>query len=348
MAIQREKEKRIIKEYADSTNYLTPEKMENLLLNLYSEDAKWYAPFPFKDVNGPRAIMEEFYAPLLKSFPDIKKHTQFLIGGEATGKDLLPTDEAWVMSAGYFVGNFSEDFLDIPHTDRCVWMRFAEYYRFEGEKVKESYFFIDLVSLINQAGFRSLIPTNGPDILSLGPVTNDGVSLYNVDKEDSAKTLKLITDMCHNGLVTMRKVEGKHYTPTEETMELMRTYWHEDMMWYGPSGIGSSKGIAGFEIVHEIPWEMAWDIQKASTIKFADGNYGTCLGWPSSTAVHRSGTIFGIPATGKVSEFRLIDIWLRDGDKLLENWVWIDNLKILHDLGVDVLDKIKNRRYLVR
>ncbi len=346
MVIQFAKEKYLVKEFIDSTCNPSTATMLNSLKALYSDNATWHAPYPFRDANGPQGIMDEFYKPFLQSFPDLKIHSQFLIGGAATGLQLEPTDDTWVMAAGYFVANFREDFLGIPHTDRCVWLRFAEYYRFEDDKVVDSYFFIDLVSLIQQAGFPHLIPSNGPQILSLGPISNDGIALYDVDPAESAKTLQLITDMCHHGLVTLRKVENKNYFPTAETMELMNKYWHEDMMWYGPAGIGTSKGVADFEIVHEIPWEMAWDIQKAGSIKFADGNYGTCLGWPSSVATHRAGTIFGIPATGKVSEFRLIDIWLRDGDKLLENWVWIDNLKILHDLGVDVLDKIKNRRYL--
>ena len=48
----------------------------------------------------------------------------------------------------------------------------------------------------------------------------------------------------------------------------------------------------------------------------------------------------GMPASGKAGEFRVIDIYRRDGDKLAENWIFIDILHYLNTLGLDVLDRM--------
>ena len=38
-----------------------------------------------------------------------------------------------------------------------------------------------------------------------------------------------------------------------EVMQLEK-YWHPNMCWYGPSGIGSTRGIQGFRLAHQIPF----------------------------------------------------------------------------------------------
>lgn len=45
----------------------------------------------------------------------------------------------------------------------------------------------------------------------------------------------------------------------------------------------------------------------------------------------------GMAPTGKRSEFRVIDIYRRDGDKLAENWIFIDLLNFWNQQGVDFL-----------
>ena len=45
----------------------------------------------------------------------------------------------------------------------------------------------------------------------------------------------------------------------------------------------------------------------------------------------------GMPATEQNLEFRVIDIYRRDHDKLAENWVFIDLLYVWKQMGVDLL-----------
>ena len=40
-------------------------------------------------------------------------------------------------------------------------------------------------------------------------------------------------------------------------------------------------------------------------------------------------------------EFRVVEIYRRDGDKLAENWIFIDILHWMSTLGVDVLARLR-------
>jgi predicted ester cyclase len=51
------------------------------------------------------------------------------------------------------------------------------------------------------------------------------------------------------------------------------------------------------------------------------------------SGTHR-GEFMGIPATGKPINVAYIDIWRAEGDKMVENWVQIDLLGIMQQLGV--------------
>ena len=48
----------------------------------------------------------------------------------------------------------------------------------------------------------------------------------------------------------------------------------------------------------------------------------------------------GMPATGKPADMRVIDIYRRDGNKLTENWIFIDLLHFWNQQGIDVLDRL--------
>ena len=50
----------------------------------------------------------------------------------------------------------------------------------------------------------------------------------------------------------------------------------------------------------------------------------------------------GLPASEIQTEMRVVDIYRRDGDKLAENWIFIDFLHYLKLLGVDVLTRCRS------
>ena len=52
-----------------------------------------------------------------------------------------------------------------------------------------------------------------------------------------------------------------------------------------------------------------------------------------------TGGFMGMPATGKPGDLRVIDMYRRAGDKLAENWIFIDLLYFWNQQGVDILKR---------
>ena len=48
-------------------------------------------------------------------------------------------------------------------------------------------------------------------------------------------------------------------------MQLER-YWHPKMNWYGPTGIGTARRIAGFRNWHQIPFLKAMPDRRGSDL----------------------------------------------------------------------------------
>ena len=74
-------------------------------------------------------------------------------------------------------------------------------------------------------------------------------------------------------------------------------YWHHNFMWYGPAGIGTTRGIKGFRQHHQGPFLKAFpdrvvDRKQALVSK---GNYARTGGWPHMTATHSGPGWLGLP-----------------------------------------------------
>ena len=73
--------------------------------------------------------------------------------------------------------------------------------------------------------------------------------------------------------------------------------------------------------------------------RMAEGNYGGFFGWPNLTLTPTGG-FMGMPASELPGDMRVIDMYRRDGDKLTENWIFIDLLHFWKMQGVDILDRM--------
>ena len=120
-------------------------------------------------------------------------------------------------------------------------------------------------------------------------------------------------------------------------------YWHPDFMWYGPAGIGTSRGLSGFRAHHQGPFLKGFPKRGVDRTKslVAEGRYVATGGWPHMTGSHLGGGWLGLPPTGKDVTMRVMDWWRRDGDLLKENWVSIDLLHVLDQFGLDVFAQMR-------
>ena len=60
-------------------------------------------------------------------------------------------------------------------------------------------------------------------------------------------------------------------------------------------------------------------------LEHAEGCYGGWFGWPN-LRMNQGDGFMGLPASERTTEMRVVDINRREGDKLAENWVFIDLL----------------------
>ena len=112
------------------------------------------------------------------------------------------------------------------------------------------------------------------------------------------------------------------------------------MIWWGPAGIGASYTIERYAKQHSGPFREAFEERtfNGHIAKLAEGSYGGFFGWPNLTLTNRGG-FMGMPATAQAGDMRVIDIYRRDGDKLAENWIFIDLLHFWNMQGVDILGR---------
>ncbi len=286
----------------------------------------WHGPHPLNELVGPAGFLQQAWTPLVQSFPDLERRDDILLAGLWQG-------DVWCCATGHYVGTFARDYLGIPATGALARLRYGEFYRMEGGHVAEAYVQWDFVDLMRQAGVSPLPPDAGISGFSPAPATQDGVQPDQVDTAAGLETQRLVEAM----IAGLGQFDGQSL----ETMGMER-FWHPKMMWYGPGGIGSNRGIAGFQDYHQRPFLVAFPDRKGGNHKcrLGDGGFFATTGWPSVTATH-AGPYLGVPATNRRIGMRVMDWWRRDGTMLRENWVFIDIPDLFLQFGVDVFARMR-------
>ena len=118
------------------------------------------------------------------------------------------------------------------------------------------------------------------------------------------------------------------------------------MMWYGPCGIGTARGLSGFINHHQLPFRKTFkerDYWKLGHyVELGDGPYSMTAGWHTIEAIHGAKDWLGYEATGKPVTMRVMDFYLHNEGFIRENWVPIDIMHILKQIDIDVLQLINN------
>jgi hypothetical protein len=236
---------------------------------------------------------------------------------------------------GHLMGLFDAPFLNIPATRKIAMLRYAEFNRVENGRIVETALFCDLLHLMTQAGVNRFPGQTAAHLVQPGPRTHDGQLMQTSDVAEGEKTLHLIDRMI--GSISDANATPKERTPREELLE----NWTEDMLWWGPEGIGATYTIDRYIKQHQEPFRRRMDDRafNGHLCRMAEGNYGGFFGWPNLTLTNSNGYM-GIPGNDIRADMRVVDIYRREGDKLAENWVFIDMLHFLTMQGVDVLGEL--------
>lgn len=291
-------------------------------------DWAWHGFHPFGLLNGAEAVADAFWSPLKEAMTGLHFRDDILLAGH---NDIDGGETIWVATMGHLVGLFDRPWLGIPPTGKMAFLRYASLNRVADGRIAQTAFYFDIPHLMVQAGLRPFPPQTGAQLVQPGPRTHDGLLHAPQDPEEGAQTLALINAMCADLGTWQLGI------PLQD--ELRRT-WAEDMVWWGPTGIGATFTIPRYAVQHSGPFRAGFaDRSKSAHIaRIAEGHYGAFFGWPNFTA-RPTGGFMGMPATGKPGEFRVIDVYRRAGDKLAENWIFIDLLHFWHGQGVDILGR---------
>ncbi len=323
--------KALVLQYYEGLEAASAHDVGGVLKQYTSSDYQFRGVHPFNELDGADAVADTVWKPLLSAFTPMQRRQDIFMAGTNS------VDGAeWVTSMGKFMGLFDEDWLGIPSTGKITFLPYVEFNRISDGKISESAFFCDIISVMKQVGLTPLPIQTGADIINPGPRTHDGLMFNVQDPAESKKTLDLANRMCDD-LVS----DG-----LESPSENLAKTWHEDMIWFGPSGIGATYTIDRYQMQHQGPFGAGLDdiVFNGHLCNYAEGNYAGWFGWPNLTMTS-SGGFMGLPAFDGRLHMRVVDMYRRDGDKLAENWIFIDMLYWMMQQDVDVLERT---RYIVR
>lgn len=324
--------KELVRSYHDHLGNATPQNVEQILAAHTSPDWHWRGMHPFHEQHGAAAVATTFWGPFLSAMTRVQRRPDIFMGGL---NEIDGFKSVWVVSMGHLMGLFDRPFLSIQPTGKLVMLRYAEFNRVEDGVIVETAMFCDIPHLMMQAGQNPFPPQTGAHLVQPGPRTHEGL-MYT--KQDSAKgraTLALIDAMV-NDVTKHRSPE-----PLAIEQELVRT-WHDDMLWWGPAGIGATYTISRYARQHSAPFRAALSEGyrfNGHLCRIAEGDFGGFFGWANLT-VNNAGGYLGMTAGPHPADMRVVDIYRAEGGKLSENWVFIDILHYLNMQGLDVLGRM--------
>ncbi|RFP85848.1 nuclear transport factor 2 family protein [Rhodobacteraceae bacterium 63075] len=327
-----QQEKNLVREYYAALDATLPEALEQVAERFVEADAPWRGFHPFGELTGPAEVAESFWRPLRRALTNMQRREDIFFAGR---NEIDGFESVWVVSMGHLVGLFDQPWLGIAPTGKMAFLRYAEFNRVEGGRIVDTAMYFDIPHLMAQAGVGPFPVQTAAHLVQPGPITHDGLLLEDQPEEEGRATLAAINAMISD------LGQWQSGLPLED--ELARS-WHDDMIWWGPEGIGATCTIARYARQHAGPFRAAFSDRSSSghTCRLAEGHYGGFFGWPSFTA-RLTGPFMGREPTGRMGEFRVIDIYRREGDKLAENWVFIDLLHFWKMQGVDFLGQMQKR-----
>ena len=322
-------EKALVRAHHAALAGATPASVAQALSQHTAPGWHWRGMHPFHEQQGAEAVAQAFWSPLLAAFSRVQRREDIFFAGLNQIDGFAST---WVVSMGHLMGLFDAPFLGIRPTRRIVMLRYAEFHRIEGGRIAETAQFVDLLHLMRQVGQCPLPPQTGAHLIQPGPRTHDGLLHADQPEGEGAATLDLICRMI--GAIGNQK---SYPSPEVELAEC----WHDDMLWWGPEGVGATFTIPRYIEQHQRPFrtQLTDRAFNGHIARLAEGNYGGFFGWPNLTLTPTGGWM-GLPA-GPRADMRVVDIYRREGDRLAENWIFIDILHFLNQQGLDILGRLQ-------
>ncbi|MEL6680924.1 MAG: ester cyclase, partial [Pseudomonadota bacterium] len=315
-------------------NGADPGEVAALLSDVVTEDSAWHVCAPIETLTGADAIAEGLIIPLKTAFPNAMRRDDIAMMGQARGPLHPDQDQSvgrgvWFATLGHLVGNFEAPFLGIPPSGKLHFLRRGEFYRVTPDgRIAEAHILIDVLDLLLQVGRFPLPHMLGTEMMFPAPATHDGVLPAASDRSEAS--VQLVEAMLRD----LHNYDPGSFDSTGQTGK--RGYWHPNMLWYGPAGIGSNFTYPGFVKFHREAFLKAFPDRKGGNhfARFGDGDYVASGGWPSMTMTH-AGPYLGQRATGTPMSLRVMDFWRCQDGQIHENWGLLDYIQMIAYMGRD-------------
>lgn len=293
---------------------------------VFAPEVKAWLPAPFGRVSGAEALGARFYRPLLEAF-----------GTTRIGPELLLADRfggaTWVAAMGALRSDQGAPFLGIPPGRGRV-LRFGLFLRFAGARIDEMRVLFDLPQLAAQAGIDLLPPFAGrPEVETPDPAL--ALNLGPKPPAESGTSRDLVAALI--GGLNQLKAGRLASMP-------QRDFWDVEMRWYGPWGIGACHGFREYQEFAQGPSVASFPDRRGTWPKdafVAEGQVAAFTGWPSLVGTFSGAPFRGIPPTGGPIGQTIMDFYLRRGERLYQNWVFIDLIDFAAQCGVDLMAPLR-------
>ena len=325
-----QKEKKLILDYYRSLDMAQGDNISKVLESYIAKDYIWRGYHPFNELSNAKEVSETFWQPFRNSFKNMQRRMDIFMAGK---NEIDGFKSVWVVSMGHLMGLFDNEWLGIKPSRKMAFLRYCEFNKVENGKITETAMFFDIPHVMIQVGLNPFPPQTAAHLIQPGPMTHEGLMFEEQDSAEGEKTLATI-DFMVNDIRTWK--EHQELPLVDE----LRRSWNEDMIWWGPAGIGATYTIERYAEQHSGPFRAAFTdrIFNGHLCRFSEGKFGGFFGWPNLTLTP-TGEYMGMPTKPKPIDMRVIDMYRREGDKLSENWIFIDFLHFWYQQGIDILER---------
>ncbi|WP_299045951.1 ester cyclase [uncultured Tateyamaria sp.] len=296
----------------------------------------WHGPAPIGMQGSADAIIGQLFAPLRAAIPNLRRHTHIFMGGQSSAhEDGRADDACWVAGTGYYSGRAVADVFGIPATGHDLRIRWGEFLRFDAAgQITYAQTIWDFVDWFDQIGLPALPPPRGAVHVYPAPTAYDGVLTRPQSEDEGARTRAFGREFIFGGL--------NQFDENDLSSMGMARFFHPNVKWYGPGGIGACLCLHEFETLHQEPWLVAFPDRKVMYLEslFAEDRMLAASG-PRGVVGTHGGTYLGHPATGARIEVSGLDFWLRTGGQFTENWVFVDMIHLFQQMGVDLFARMR-------
>ncbi len=300
---------------------------------ILSEDIRWQSFMPLTDCTGAPAIVDQYLRPLREAFHDLTRQAHIVIGGKSEGKADGGCDGAyWVGGTGYLCGTQTADLWGVPGRNQKLRLRWGEFLEFDAEgRIVRIQIIIDVIDWLEQLNLSPLPPSRGAPFVYPAPTGTLG-ELWE-DQGDPSQMLAFARQFIFGGLNAFDQSNLKSMK--------MADYFHPNLKWYGPGGIGACLSLKEFEELHQKPWLVAFPDRKVGDLDnlIAEGAFVGASSLPGVWLSH-TGPYLGHSATQARAGVNGIDFWRFENGQFTENWVFVDMIDLFDQFGINLLDRV--------